>query len=260
MGKFEFQQQFNLRENNIITTNYNPYLQSMYNNDKIMDSITNDFGLICATPNKRKHLECEDVIVTPSSSYDSDECNTPDENSYPSTPCESPIKRRKTANFSQLSPPLMPRLSYQPALNERSNTYARGRPFLDLFANEDNELPENDLSFLAIPAIPPQTSGSHEEEIPSFGLSPRTTLIPRFSESMPRFPEIHDSYFLDHETSDNNEDKENNGVSKTRRPLRLPSLRMRPTLPPWLERCSTWRSCLRLYQSYKRPLLKRRSD
>ena len=31
-------------------------------------------------------------------------------------------------------------------------------------------------------------------------------------------------------------------------------------LPPWLERCITWRSCLRLYQSYKRPLLKRRSD
>lgn len=190
-----------------------------------------------ATPNKRKHCEerDDDVIVTPSSSYDTDsDDSVRDTDAFVATPCptfvcESPTKRRKTsmAGPSQLSPPLMPRLHYRPSSllsrqNERSLTVARGRPVLDLFdSNSDSSSmaqPENDLSFLAIPTPPSNTSEMNDETIPTFELSPRTTLAPRF-------PELFDSRRLFGPHYDEEKENELNG---TKRRL-LPFLRMRPT-------------------------------
>lgn len=188
-----------------------------------------------STPNKRKHCEerDDDVIVTPSSSYDTDtDDSVRDTEAFVSTPCptfvcESPTKRRKTAmpGPSQLSPPLMPRLHYRPSSllsrqNERSLTFARGRPVLDLFDSDGSsmEQPENDLSSLAIPTPPSNTSEKDDEKIPTFELSPRTTLAPRF-------PEMFDSRRLFGPHYDEEKENELNG---TKRRL-LPFLRMRPT-------------------------------
>lgn len=158
-----------------------------------------------STPKKRKQMEerDDDIVVTPSSSYDSSsdsDSDARDMDSFVSTPCpdiaasESPCKRRKISlalrgHHSDLSPPLMPRLKYRPASlssqnNERTRSRshsfaARGRPVLDLFGDDSNsyeqEQPQNNLSFLAIPTPP---SNIIETKIPSFGLSPRTTLAP----------------------------------------------------------------------------------
>jgi len=190
-----------------------------------------------STPNKRKHCEerDDDIIVTPSSSYDTDSDDSVRDNDvFVSTPCptfvcESPTKRRKTAmpGPSQLSPPLMPRFLYRPSSllsrqKERSHTFAPGRPVLDLFdSNSDSssmEQPENDLSFLAIPTPPSNTSEMDDEKIPTFVLSPRTTLAPRF-------PELFDSRRLFGPHYDEEKENELNG---TKRRL-LPFLRMRPT-------------------------------
>jgi len=172
------------------------------------------------TPNKRKLSDerDDDIIVTPSSSFDESECDdSPRENdSFVSTPCpsfESPMKRRRTSidalHNSQLSPPLMPRLQYRPS------TLA-GHPVLDVFArssNDETEQPENDLSFLAIP-IPSSTNFETDKDtIPTFGLSPRTTLPPRL-------PELLESCQL---FGFRNEKE----ILSPRR--RLPTLRMRPS-------------------------------
>lgn len=184
-----------------------------------MDSIAYPF-----TPNKRKLSEerDDDIIVTPSSSFDDSECDDSprDVDSFVSTPCpcfESPMKRRRTfidaLHKSQLSPPLMPRLHYRPStLAAHQHERQSGRPVLNLFeSSNDND--EEDLSFLAIPTPPSSTSETDNDAIPTFGLSPRTTLVPRLPELMEScrlfgFP--------------NN--KEN--LSSRRR---LPALRMRPT-------------------------------
>jgi hypothetical protein len=212
------------------------YTRQTYN----MDSMTyNDFGFTAiSTPNKRKQMEerDDDIVVTPSSSYDSSsdsDDNTRDTDSFVSTPCpaafESPWKRRKVSlavygHHSALSPPLMPRLKYRSLSlssenddDEQSRPHAfaaRGRPVLDLFGDSNSyEQPENDLSFLAFPTSPSNISAmSHDEKIPSFDLSPRTTLKPRFPEFFRR-PLV---------------------VEKEPQPLRRnlpPSLRMRTTTP-----------------------------
>lgn len=189
-----------------------------------MDSMTyNDF-CFTATPNKRKQPEDrdDDIIVTPSSSYDSDSDDSArDASPISSTPCSgSPLKRRKI----RFSPPPFPRFKYGLASpssyrdNERSQSFVRGRPVLDIFESRNNstsrsEQPQNDLSFLAVPTPPSHTSAA---TIPSFDLSPRTTLAPRF-------PELKmDSHRL-FETKD--------AKSSI---LMLSSLRMRPTKPQQL--------------------------
>lgn len=178
-----------------------------------MDSMTyNHLGFTTlSTPNKRKQMEerDDDIVVTPLSSYDSSsdsDSDARDTDSFVSTPyadtaaSESPWKRRKISlalrgHHSDLSPPLMPRLKYRRSSlssqnNERtrSRSYSfavRGRPVLDIFGDDSNsyeqqqQRPTNDLSFLAIPTPPSKIS---ETKIPSFGLSPRTTLAPRFPE------------------------------------------------------------------------------
>lgn len=146
------------------------------------------------TPNKRKLSEerDDDVIVTPTSLFDEKESDDSprDTDSYVATPChcyESPKKRRRTAvdisHSSQLSPPLMPRILYRPS-TFASHRYERksGRPILDIFENKSN------LSFLAIPSPPSTTSEADKDAIPTFGLSPRTTLAPRFPDLLESHP------------------------------------------------------------------------
>jgi len=193
-----------------------------------------------STPNKRKSEKRDDeVIVTPSSTFDDSECDDSprDTDSFVSTPCqsfESPVKRRKTSltirGPSQLSPPLMRRIEYRPtsisshANSERSSSFLRGRPVLDIFDSSGSsisEQPENDLSelsFLAIPTPPSLISKANESQIPSFDLSPRTTLAPQF-------PELHDSRLLFPRFHAEIENKNSNTSSRRR----LPPLRMRPT-------------------------------
>lgn len=180
-----------------------------------MDSVFYHF-----TPNKRKLPDerDDDIIVTPSSSFDESECDdSPRENDFfVSTPCpsfESPMKRRRTSidtlHNSQLSPPLMPRLQYRPS------TLA-GHPMLNLFESSGNDVteqPENDLSFLAIPTPPSTNFETDKDTIPTYGLSPRTTLAPRL-------PELLESCQL---FGFRNEKE----ILSSRR--RLPTLRMRPS-------------------------------
>jgi hypothetical protein len=196
----------------------------------------NDLGIFTpSTPHKRKLSEerDDDVIVTPSSSYDEDNArdsdgfvSTPCPASFP-TPCESPVKRRKTSisalDHSKFSPPLMPRFKYRPSTveeqNSRSLCYVPGRPILDLFSRNreqhenDND---NDLSFLAIPTPTSTFSEVDNTKIPSFGLSPRTTVAPIF-------PRLLDSRRLF--VGDTGYGKDN--FFESRRPM-LPTLRMRP--------------------------------
>lgn len=159
-----------------------------------MDSVTyNDF-CFTATPNKRKQPEerDDDIIVTPSSSYDSDSDDSArDTSPILSTPCSgSPLKRRKISmdggDLSRFSPPPFPRFKYGLASpssyrdNERTQPFVRGRPVLDIFERSNSSRsaqPENDMAFLAVPTPPSHTSAA---KIPSFDLSPRTTLAPRF--------------------------------------------------------------------------------
>jgi len=192
----------------------------------MISTSSNDLGIFTtSTPHKRKLSEerDDDVIVTPSSSYDEDNArdsddfvSTPSPASFP-TPCESPLKRIKTSisalDHSKFSPPLMPRFKYRPSTveeqNSRSLCYVPGRPVLDLFSrNREQHDNDNDLSFLAIP-----TPTSNFSEV---GLSPRTTVAPIF-------PRLLDSrqLFL----GDIGYGKENLG--ENRRPM-LPTLRMRP--------------------------------
>lgn len=195
---------------------------------------TNDFDMFTpSTPSKRKLSEerDDDVIVTPSSSYDSEnDDNSRDTDTFVSTPCpaslsmpcESPLKRRRTStadlDHSKLSPPLMPRFKYRhstPEENRRSQCYLPGRPVLDLFTSEQEQpVSDDDLSFLAIPTPPSNTSEIDNSKIPSFGLSPRTTMAPSF-------PLLLDSRRLFGCSTE--VDKEN--VSRRRI---LPPLRMRP--------------------------------
>lgn len=163
-----------------------------------MDSVTYLF-----TPNKRKLSEerDDDIVVTPSSSIgESDSDDSPrDSDVFVSTPCptyESPVKRRRTSidalRKSQLSPPLMPRLSYRPSklATHQNERFTTGRPVLDLFERMESNPSRQDLSFLAIPTPPSVASG--KETIPTFGLSPRTTLAPRFPELLDPFPAFPD--------------------------------------------------------------------
>lgn len=194
----------------------------------------NDLGIFTpSTPNKRKLSEerDDDVIVTPSSSCDEDNArdnddfvSTPCPASYP-TPCESPLKRRRTSisalDHSKFSPPLMPRFKYRPSTleeqNSRSLYYLPGRPVLDLFSgNREQHDNDNDLSFLAIPTPTSNFSEVENTKIPAFGLSPRTTVAPIF-------PRLLDSRRLF--VGDTGYGKENLG--ENRRPV-LPTLRMRP--------------------------------
>lgn len=202
-----------------------------------MDStFYNDFDLtVLSSPNKRKQPEerDDDAIVTPSSSYDYDsdsDDSARDTCSLFSTPCptpcvESPTKRRrlttaKTGNHSHFSPPLMPQLKYQSSemSGERFHIF-HGRPVLNIFEHDNDSSgnrvqPENDLSFLAIPTPPSDSSiEANGAKVPYFDLSPRTTLAPRI-------PEFFDSRRL------NARDEKENKCSR-RRPL--PSLRMRPS-------------------------------
>lgn len=170
------------------------------------------------TPNKRKLSEDrdDDAIVTPSLLDDRASDDSPrDTDPIVSTPylCfESPMKRRRTAidisDSFRLSPPPMPQIRYRPS-RLASHRYERmsARPILDVFENV------NDLSFLAIPTPPSATSHADQDIIPTFGLSPRTTLAPRF----PDLLESHPIFGFPDE-------KEN--VSSRRR---LPALRMRRT-------------------------------
>merc|ERR1712100_21532 len=110
-----------------------------------------------------------------------------------------------------LSPPLMPRLLYRPSTLA---AHQHERPVLNLFESSNDEPVEEDLSFLAIPSPPSATSKTDNDEIPTFGLSPRTTLVPRLPELMEScrlfaFP-----------------DEKENLLSRRR----LPALRMRPAL------------------------------
>jgi hypothetical protein len=122
---------------------------------------------------------------------------------------------------SKLSPPLMPRFKYRhstPEENRRSQCYLPGRPVLDLFTSEQEQpVSDDDLSFLAIPTPPSNTSEIDNSKIPSFGLSPRTTMAPSF-------PLLLDSRRLFGCSTE--VDKEN--VSRRRI---LPPLRMRPQRP-----------------------------
>jgi len=201
---------------------------------------SNDFDLFTpSTPNKRKLLEerDDDVIVTPSSSYDSDsDDNARDTDSFVSTPIpasfstsyESAQKRQRTSgaalDHSNFSPPLMPRFKYRPSTlpqhNDQSYSFARGRPVLDLFTS-DREQSEHgsDLSFLAMPSPPSNGSGIDESKIPSFRLSPRTTMGPPFPNLLVA-RRLFGGKIVD--------EKENTDSSRRRI---LPSLRMRPTKP-----------------------------
>jgi len=193
----------------------------------------NDFDLFTpSTPNKRKLSEerDDDVIVTPSSSYDSDsDDNARDTDSFVSTPIpdyESPLKRRRMSgaalDYSRFSPPLMPRFQYRPSTleqqNDQSLSFTRGRPVLDIFTS-DREQPENalDLSFLSMPTPPSNVSEMDEAKIPFFALSPRTTMGPPF-------PYLVEGRRL---FVGNAEEEKENGDSLRRRIL--PSLRMRPS-------------------------------
>jgi hypothetical protein len=179
-----------------------------------MDSIAYPY-----TPNKRKLSEDrdDDAIVTPSSLFDDMESDDSPRDTDPvvSTPypCyESPMKRRRTAidisHSAQLSPPPMPQLRYRPSrLASHRYEHTSGRPILDVFENV------SDLSFLAIPTPPSAISHTDKDGIPTFGLSPRTTLAPRF----PDLLESHPIFGFP-------DGKEN--VSSRRR---LPALRMRRT-------------------------------
>lgn len=184
-------------------------------NSIIYNNSNNDFGLTAfSSPNKRKQLEerDDDIIVTPSSSYsDSDsDADTRDTESFLSTPCPaagSPLKRRRTMsmpNHSQFSPPLMPRCKY---------------PVLDFLEDSSSSQLNRDLSFLAIPTPPSKANDTDTDSdmIPSFDLSPRTTLAPHFPELMSS--RLH-FRVLNH--------TQKNHAERSRRTL-LPSLRMRPT-------------------------------
>lgn len=148
-----------------------------------------------STPNKRKLSEerDDDVIVTPSSSYDSySDDSARDTDSFVSTPIpdyESPQKRRRTSgsvlDHSKFSPPLMPRFQYRSSAlaqqNDHSIAYAQGRPVLDLFTDGSEQSQSTfDLSFLAMPTPSSNTSEIDEKKIPFFALSPRTTMAPPF--------------------------------------------------------------------------------
>ena len=196
---------------------------------------SNDFGIFTpSTPHKRKLSEerDDDAIVTPSSSYDEE--NTRDTDAFVSTPCpasfstpcQSPSKRRKTSteaiDHSKFSPPLMPRFKYRPSTLEQQNDLslcdAPGRPVLDLFSS-DREEPENDddLSFLAIPTPASNFNEVDTSKVPSFGLSPRTTMAPLF-------PRLMDSRRLfEGETG---HEKENSNIDRRR--IIVPALSMRP--------------------------------
>jgi hypothetical protein len=165
------------------------------------------------TPNKRKLSEKrdDDVVITPSLIED-DECDDSprDTNDFVSTPCmsfESPMKRRRTAidvaRKSQLSPPPMPRIRYRPStLAGHQFERKGGRPILDIFVSDSNierRQHEENLSFLEIPTPPSARNETDKDSIPIFGLSPRTTLAPRFPnllESHPifGFPEEEESF------------------------------------------------------------------
>jgi len=164
-----------------------------------MDSVTS----YLFTPNKRKLSDerDDDIVVTPSSSFDESDCDCDDSprdtDAFLTTPCpnfESPLKRRRTSMLalhnSQLSPPLMPRLSYRPSnlATHQNERYTSGRPFLDIFECKSGK--EANLSFLAIPTPPSATSD--KDTIPTFGLSPRTTLAPRFPGLVDGFPVLPD--------------------------------------------------------------------
>lgn len=193
-----------------------------------------------STPNKRKLSEerDDDNIVTPSSSYDSDsDDNARDSDAFLSTPCpsfESPLKRRRKSmavhnGLWQLSPPLMPRINYRSSsllsheFGRLDSFVSSGRPILDLFESNNNEQSGNDLSFLAIPTPPSHSSNMNKESIPTFGLSPRTTLAPRF-------PELHDSHWLFGVHTEKEKENEHSSSSSSRR--LLPSLRMRRSNAP----------------------------
>jgi hypothetical protein len=200
-----------------------------------MDSITyNDFDFdstVFSSPNKRKQEERDDdVIVTPSSSYDNDsdsDDSTRDSESLYWTPCptlyagsSTKRRRRSTAEIGNLSPPPMPQLKYQSSkmAEERFHIFHR-RSVLNIFEHDNDSSantigPDNDLSFLAIPTPPSDSSiEANGAKVPYFDLSPRTTLAPRI-------PEFFDSRRL------NARDEKENKCSR-RRPL--PSLRMRPS-------------------------------
>lgn len=195
---------------------------------------SNDFSLFTpSTPIKRKLSEerDDDVIVTPSSSYDNDsDDDARDTESFVSTPIptyESPQKRRRTSgasfDFSELSPPLMPRFKYQTSTlaqqNDQSIFFARGRPVLDLFTGEKEQTGNTfDLSFLAMPTPQSNTSEIDESKIPSFALSPRTTLGPPF-------PHLVEGRVL---FGGNTKDDD----SSSRRRI-ISSLRMRPSKQPF---------------------------
>lgn len=199
-----------------------------------MDSTTyDDFDFdftAFSSPNKRKQEERDDdVIVTPSYSYDNDsdsDDSTRDTESLYSTPCPKSYagsstkrRRRSTAEIGNLSPPPMPQLKYHSSkmAGDLFHIFNR-RPVLNIFEHDsDNSAntvePDDDLSFLAIPTLPSDSSiEANGPKVPSFDLSPRTTLAPRF-------PEFFDSRRL------NAGDEKENKCS--RRPL--PSLRMRPS-------------------------------
>lgn len=165
-----------------------------------MDPVT---YLFTPTNSKRKLSEerDDDIVVTPSSSFDETESDDSprDSDAFLSTPCpvfKSPLKRRRTANNalhnSELSPPLMPRLSYRPSklAAHQNERFTAGRPVLDIFEYKRSGESQQDLSFLAIPT--PPSVASDEDVIPTFGLSPRTTLAPRFPELLDPFPAFPD--------------------------------------------------------------------
>lgn len=203
----------------------------------MIPTTTNDLAMLTpSSHNKRKLSEerDDDVIVTPSSSYESDSDDSArDTNSFVSTPspslsmpCESPSKRLRPSeaalDHSKLSPPLMPRFKYRHSTtseeDRRSHRYLPGRLVLDLFANErEQPVSDNDLSFLAIPTPPSNTSEIDSSDIPTFGLSPRTTMAPTF----PLLMDYRRLFACN--TSD---EKENLSRRRT-----LPPLRMRPQRP-----------------------------
>jgi len=203
----------------------------------MISTTSNDLHMLTpSAPNKRKLSEerDDDVIVTPSSFYESDSDDSArDTNAFVSTPspslslpCESPTKRLRPSkaalDHSQLSPPLMPRFKYRHSTikeeNRRTHYHLPGRLVLDLFSSETEQpVSYNDLSFLAIPTPPSRTSEVDASKIPTFGLSPRTTMAPSF-------PPLLDSRRLFACTT--SDEKENSYRRRS-----LPSLRMRPQRP-----------------------------
>jgi len=203
----------------------------------MIPTTANDLDMLTpSTSNKRKLSEerDDDVIVTPSSSYESDSDDSArDTNSFVSTPspslsmpCESPSKRLRLSeaalDHSKLSPPLMPRFKYRHSTtaeeNRRSHCYLPGRLVLDLFSSErEQPVSDNDLSFLAIPTPPSNTSENFSSKIPTFALSPRITMAPSF-------PLLMDSRRLF--ACNTSAEKENLSMRRI-----LPPLRMRPQRP-----------------------------